>query len=424
MIGFRLFAACSAAALVTACAADDAPAGPTIDRIVTIADGDHLASTYGDGILAPPGNQDLLVTSALRDGQVTATGEVAVSNSVTAPPEVVDLTPDGSVAFVAERLGRPAPGVTRAAELPAGALVTAVRLPDSGAPEVVDTVRVPSPEALAVSPDGEWLAVVANAAAAELWLLPWAGTAFGDPLRFDLAALGVTGAGPGPRGGVTATNVQWHPDGRALAVNVDTQDRVAFLTVDGPTVRPWGAPVPTGPDPFVGRFTPDGRHYLTSNWGRNLTAPSLAERLPDRASTISLIRLDDTGAHTVVATVDSGESAEGLAVSPDGRHVATVNMRGSALPPGTPGHDDRSSVTLLRLDGETLTRVGEYPLDGVLPEGGAFDPDGRYFLATVFQGYSPDRPGSGLQVYELGAEGLTPVQRIPLPHGTHHVVVR
>ncbi|MFC8526085.1 lactonase family protein [Nocardia sp. NPDC057227] len=424
MTGFRLLAACSAAALLTACAADDPPTGPTIDRLVTIADGDHLASTYGDGILAPPGNRDLLHTSTLRDGRVTTTGEVAVSNSVTAAPEVLDLTPDGSVAFVAERLGRPAPGVTRAAELPAGDLITAVRLPDSGAPQLLDTARVPSPEALAVSPDGTRLAVVANSAAAELWLLPWAGDAFGDPLRFDLATLGITGTAPGPRGGVTATSVQWRPDGRALAVNITTRNRVAFLAVDGPAVRPLGAPVPTGPDPFVGRFTPDGRHYLTSNWGRNFTAPTLAERLPDRPSTITVIRLADSGAHTVTGTADSGKSAEGLAVSPDGRHVATVNMRGSALPPGVPGHDDSASVSLLRLDDGTLTPVGEYPLDGVLPEGGAFDPSGRYFLATVFQGYRPDRPGPGLQVYEVGDDGLTPVQRIPLPHGVHHVVVR
>jgi hypothetical protein len=61
----------------------------------------------------------------------------------------------------------------------------------------------------------------------------------------------------------------------------------------------------------------------------------------------------------------------------------------------------------------------------VLPEGGTFDPSGRFFIATVFQG-APDGDGAGLQVYRVNADnepGLSPVQRIPLPHGVHHVAV-
>jgi hypothetical protein len=67
-------------------------------------------------------------------------------------------------------------------------------------------------------------------------------------------------------------------------------------------------------------------------------------------------------------------------------------MRGTALPAGSVGFDEHASVSLLRRDGATsgLTKIGDYPLAGVLPEGGAFDPSGRYFLATVFEG----RPGS------------------------------
>jgi hypothetical protein len=77
-----------------------------------------------------------------------------------------------------------------------------------------------------------------------------------------------------------------------------------------------------------------------------------------------------------------------LAVSPDGQWVATVNMRGTALPADSPRFDEHGSVSLFRL--------------------GATGSD-----------------GAGLQVYRVGSEdepGLTPVQRIPLPHGVHHVV--
>jgi hypothetical protein len=426
----------------TACAASTSPSAaatsgrPTIDGIVTVADGDFVASTYADQILAPEaeGHRDVLTTVSVRNGEVT-TAELEVSNSVTAAPEVLALSPHGDTAFVTERLGQRGPGAATVAQLPPGDRLTAVDVSDPAAPALQATATVEEfPEAIAVHPEGTGVAVVANTPErAVLQIVPWDGAHFGEPVTHDLADLGITGSAPSPRGGVLATNVQWHPEGGALAVNITSQDRVVFLTV-GPdwTVAEWGEPVRTGTDPFVGRFTPDGLHYLTSDWGRDLQAPSLNERLPSSRSRISVIELavaDNPGAlHTVISSVDTDRSAEGLAVSPDGRWVATVNMRGTALPEGSRGYDESASVTLLSRDpaAGNLTKVGDYPLTGVLPEGGTFDPSGRWFLATVFEG-RPDSPdGSGLQVFSVGppeSPGLTPVQRIPLAHGVHHVTV-
>jgi hypothetical protein len=429
----RTVALCVTALLVAGCAATAEPSKLSLDRMVVLHDGDHAASTYADGVLAPvtAGYRDLLSTVTLAEGDVR-TGAVEVSNSVTAAPEVLALSPDGVTAFVAERLGQRQAGDSTAADLEPGNRLFAVDVGDRSAPSLAGEVRIAqSPEALAVSPDGSTVAVVSNTPdASVLTLIPWHPTGFGQPRMFDLAALGITGSQPAPRGGVLATNVQWHPGGRVLAVNIDSQNRVAFfdVTPQAAEVSPWGS-VQTGPDPFVGRFTPDGSYYLTSNWGRNLATTSLAERLPTGPSTITVIEVGAPGrapAHRVVATAESDKSAEGLAVSPDGAWVATVNMRGSALPDDAPGADRDASVSLLRLDPDTggLQKVGDYPLAGVLPEGGAFDPSGRYFVATVFDG-RPDTDGSGLQVYELGpAEdpGLTPVQRVDLPHGAHHIV--
>lgn len=435
MTTLRIAVACLTAAVATACAASTTPgAGVTIDRLVVLSDGDHTASTYVDGMLAPAGFRDVLTTVSVREGEIR-TANVEVSNSVTAAPEVLALSPDGTTAFVAERLGGRDAGAVRADQLPAGDRLFAVNLSDLNAPRLVATARVSeSPEALAVHPDGSHVAVVSNTPnASVLQLIPWADGTFGEPIRFDLAALGVTGTIAGPRGGVTASNVQWHRSGRALAVNINSQNRVAFFTVDwsapgGPNVRPWGAPVATGVDPYVGRFTPDGRHYVTSDWGRNLATTRVTERLPAGRSTLSVIAVGEVGrdAPRVVGSGESDKSAEGLAVSPDGRLIATVNMRGTAVPADSPMYDEHASVSLLRLDGNSgaLTKIGDYPLAGVLPEGGSFDATGRYFIATVFEG----RPGSpdtaGLQIYRVGSDdapGLSPVQRITLPHGVHHV---
>ncbi|WP_246678363.1 MULTISPECIES: hypothetical protein [unclassified Mesorhizobium] len=67
---------------------------------------------------------------------------------------------------------------------------------------------------------------------------------FGTVARFNLAELGVSGSASTPRGGVTATNVNWHPSGRFLSVNINTQNRVAFFEVaqdaGTPVLRLWG----------------------------------------------------------------------------------------------------------------------------------------------------------------------------------------
>jgi DNA-binding beta-propeller fold protein YncE len=370
-------------------------------------DGDHLAATYADGVLAPTqaGHRDLLTTVSLIDGQLS-TADVEVSNSVTSAPEVLGLS--GDIAFVAERLAQRGPGDTTAAQLAPGMQLTAIDVSNRSAPLVVAQVSVGElPEALAVSPDGSTVAVVSNGGGgALLSLVPWDGGRFGQPRAFPI--LGADS---------NVTNVHWHPDGDLLAVNNNTEDRVEFLAVGARGVELRDS-VATGPDPFVGRFTPDGAYYLTSNWGRDLNAPSISERLPSRPSTVSVI--DVEGAE-VIGTIDSDRSAEGLAVSADGAWVATVNMRGTALPTDAAGFDEQASVSLFRFEGGELTKVGDSPLDGVLPEGGAFDPSGRYFVASVFEG-RPGGPGPGLQVYDVGADGLVPVQRIALPHGAHHVV--
>lgn len=410
-------------------------------RIVAISDGDFVSGTYATGQLAPREavHRDHLTVLTRRDGRYVA-GRLPVSNSVTAAPEVLQLAPDGGTAFVTERLGERPEGASTVRDLPPGRRLFAIDLSDAEAPRLADTAEVEAfPEALAVSPDGRRVAVVSNTAAGSfVQLVPYTDGRFGPVQRFDLAQLGITGTATGPRGGVTATNVQWHPSGRALAVNVNMQDRIAFFTLaaedGGLTLRPWGMPVGVGRDPFVGRFTPDGRHYVTSNWGRNLAANDLEGRIPPGNSTVSVIRLaglgDASGRHAVVDTAESGPAAEGLAISPDGRLIATVNMGGSVFLPTSPRFRRDASVVLLGLDPVTgrLARLADHPLEGPLPEGGVFDRTGEHFLATVFQGHAGAAPaqGPGIEVFRIvsgDAPALKSLGRVPLPHGVHHVDV-
>lgn len=405
-------------------------------KIAVISDGDFVGTTYATGQLAPAdaGYSDMLTILSLADGMVVSQ-RLSVSNSVTAPPEVLAVTPNGDTAFVIERLGKRPAGAKFIGDLPPGNSLFAIDLTGESWPRIAATADLPTvPDSVAVSPDGNYVAITANTPETSIVeIRPYSSGEFGDSVRFDLATVNPHPDEDAPRGGITATAVNWHPSGRYLAVNLTTQNRIVFLEVgetDGElTMTPWGNSVTTGTDPFVGRFTPDGRHYLTSDWGRDFSATTLEGRLPQRPSSISVIRLGDPGTGTLhrrVGGVDTDISAEGIAVSPDGTLIATVNMRGTPFLPNTARHTRHASVTLLSFDTESgdISKIADYPVDGILPEGGSFDLSGSHFMATVFEGY--DGRSAGLEVFKVvgGANpALDHVGRIPMPHGAHHIAV-
>lgn len=393
--------------------------------IAAIADGDFVAGSYASGELAPlaEGYRDSLLLLR-RSTDRWRWESLPMSNSVTAPPEVLRLSAGGETAFVVERLAQRDTGATRIAELAPGRRLFAVSLTDTPA-ALSDTVELADyPEALDVSPDGRAVAVVSNRdGESYLHLVPFADQSFGSTQTVSLGALL-------NESGLYASNVAWHPSGRRLAINLNTSDRVLFLALERGednawSVVPWGQPVTVGRDPFVGRFTPDGRYYITSDWGRDFSANTLATRLPQQPSGLSVVRLAEmestTPRHRVVDNARSGLSAEGLAVSPDGRFVATINMRGTPFPEASPRFHDQASISLFRFDAASgkLAKVGDTYFAGVLPEGGVFDASGNHFLASVFE--YREAHGGGIEVFRVADTGLQPVGRIAMPHGVHHV---
>ncbi len=364
-----------------------------------------------------------------------------MSNSVTGPPEVFVLSPDGRFAYVAERLGARGPASVETRDLAPGTQLTAIDLSDPAGPRVASTVTAgPMLESVRVSPDGRHLVLTANSPGQALvQIVAVSGGQLGAVQSFALADLGISATPGQPRGGINATYAEWHPSGRALAVNLNTRGQIAFFQVSGGAdgrkmLQAWGAPVAVGPDPFTGRFTPDGGHYVSANWGRDFAAKDLAGRLPAHSSGLSLVKLAPFGEpgaaarHNVVAGVASDRSSEGLAISPDGRHIATVNMRETALASDHPRYTKQASISYFNFDPtrSTLTKVGDYLFEGVLPEGGAFDASGKHFLATVFEYAGSENAGGGVEVWrvgEAGRPGLTYLGRIPVPHGAHHVEI-
>jgi DNA-binding beta-propeller fold protein YncE len=411
--------------------------------IAALSDGDFLASTYVDGKLPAPGVSDRLsILSLPLNRKQARVAQINASNSVTGAPYALALSPDGRTAFVVETLGAAPAGATHREQLPPGNQLVAIDLSDPTRPTIQSQISIaPKPETVHVHPNGDLLAISTQTPGQELVLVPLQDNRIGQPIEFSLQQLGIQ---PDPsqfQNGLYISQVQWHPSGRYLAVNLDYRDEIAFYEVQRSPDRalqlvPWGRPVKVGKDPFSGQFTPDGRFYLSSNWGRNFgeQVKTLEQRLPETRGTVSVIQLADFNApasqvqHRVVSSAIADLSPESLAISPDGSNVVTVNMRGTAFSPTSPRFTRQASLSLMTLDRVSgqLRKFNDYPFEGILPEGAAFDASSGFLAVAVYDYFTP-KPEGGIEFWRILQKPMLQLQRtgsmVEVGRGVHQVLV-
>jgi DNA-binding beta-propeller fold protein YncE len=410
--------------------------------IAAISDGDFLASTYADDKLPVLINPDRLslinLPIKVRETEIT---RVDASNSVTGAPYAFDITANGRTAFIVETLAPAPPGATTREQLQPGQQLTTIDLSDPRRPRVIGQVAIaPKPETISVHPQGNLLAISTQTPDKEILLVPVQNRTPNQPIEFSLRQLGIVPDSTRFEDGMYSSYVQWHPSGRYLAVNLTYRDQVAFFELkrDYHTFHlvPWGTPVKVGKDPFTGRFTPDGRFYITSDWGRNFgeQIETLEARLPTTAGTVSVIQLAKLGTsatnaqHQVVSTATSDLSPESLAISPDGSMVVTVNMRGTAFPQSSPRFTPEASLSLLMLDRQSgkLTKVDDYPFTGILPESVAFEASGNYLAVAIYDFFT-SKPEGGVELWQVILNPTPKLQQlervIDVGRGTHQVLI-
>ena len=379
------------------------PELPSKGRILVVAsDGDMQASAYQGDRLGPQ-TPDLLTVIRL-DRPLTDARPVSVpvSNSVVGPPSALTLTPDGRYALVAETRGRNTNGPdAKLAQLPPGRALTVVDLVDPDRPKVVQRlIGRENPLSVSVSPDGGRVAVA------------YAGGAGGPPLVLyrlragrleDAQSPGV----PGFEAGDALKGAAYHPGG-ALALVYAKPPRLAFVRlreVGGRTeLTTWGNDVALGPTPFEVRFAADGRFALVND----MTVPPRGDGRGMVTSIAVAQAVDPRGAprHVPVSSARTGIMPEGLAVSPDGRWVVTTNLERTADRVDDPHHGGFATLTLLRLNPVTgrLTRVGDRAFNGIIPEGVVFDDTGRRFAVICFD-HARGRPrGRSVDFWTIGAD--------------------
>ncbi|MER9564844.1 beta-propeller fold lactonase family protein [Mesorhizobium sp. M0571] len=402
-----------------------------------LSDIDMVPTVYETGELGPPDldHRDTLsvVTSPAEKSRSIAM--IEVSNSTYGPPGALDISLGGQFAFVAETFRQRPEGATRLDELQQGDTIRSLRL-DGGRSAVVDSVRIGiQPQAIHLNPAGDLIVAITSDADRELSFVPVREGRFGPVSSFGLDLEPSTGFIP-----LKATWVQWHPSGRYIAVNLVDRGQVAFYEVlraqNGAIsgIRPWGNRVQTNKFPFVGRFSPDGRHYITSDvqWGIDTVGFYGVQE-----GVLTTVRLADVGAtgdaarHTVPHIALGGWGAETIAFSPDGRFLVTSNLRGTGKPDGSRDRTEHASLSLYQLDAETgrLIPHGEWPLAGVLPQGLAFDRMGQKLFVGVNRYRNDETPlGGAVEIWGITTEGrpaLAPTSdRIRLPAGVHTIVAR
>lgn len=383
--------------------------------IAAISDDDFLASTYGDGKLPTPTVGDKLSIIGLPLNQKEDFAQIDASNSVIGAPYALALSPDSRTAFVVETLKATPIGATRREQLPPGNQLVAIDLSNPRRPTIRSRIEIaPKPETVHVHPNGDLVAISTQTPDKEIILIPVQNNQLGQPREFSLARLKIQSDPKRFQNGMYVSQVQWHPSGKYLAVNLDYRDEIAFYEVkrnaeNNLQLIPWGFPVQVGKDPFTGQFTPDGRFYLSSNWGRNFGAQvkTLEQRLPETRGTVSVIELAKLNApasqaqHRVVSNAISDNSPESLAISPDGSKVVTVNMRGTAFAPNSPRFTRQATLSLMKLDHTgQLTKIDDYPFEGILPEGAAFDASGNTLAVAVYDYFTP-KPEGGIEFWQV-----------------------
>jgi DNA-binding beta-propeller fold protein YncE len=310
----------------------------------------------GKPIVNPSGNDAVLIVDLAKPEDPKIVASLPLENSVVGPPVNLDISPNGSIALVADSM-------TVAEENGVRKMVPTDKLfvidLKASPPKLVDTLTLgKQPSGLSFSPKGD-MALVCNRADGTI-----------SVLKIDGAKVTQTGTvqlSPG------VSQVVFTPDGKhALAVK-SPDNKVAMLDVDSDTVTYNKLDFPTYLFPYNVVVSPDGKLAITADNG----AGGGSDGNMDSASVIDL-----EGEHPhVIAHLTIEDGPEGLAIAPNGKFAVAAGLRGSNQPQAW--YHKTGSVTLLPINGKTVT-VGKPVAVGTLPEAVLISPDSRYVYVGNF----------------------------------------
>jgi DNA-binding beta-propeller fold protein YncE len=372
----RILPAAMAAAVVIGAAAAQA-------QFLIVGNDEKLALSDGRAVLSPPGKDTVSIIDISDPAKPRIVANVPLENSVVGPPTNLAITPDAKLALVANSVDVVSDG-DHWKIVPDNKLFV-IDLTASP-PVVIATVQIGrQPSGIAINRAGN-LALVANRAENSVSVLSISGNTVTLVGTVALASADAPSQQP--------SAVAITPDGRRALVVKALANRVALLEIDGTTVTYKGYEMITGVFPYNVQITPDGQLGLVNNNGNGGVADG-------QVSTLSVIDMT-LDPPRVVDQVAVGDAPEGLAVSPAGGYAVSLLTNGSGGSASNSAffRHDHAVAVLLKIDAKTVRKLSETEA-GVLSEGIAFSPDGRFL-------YVANLGEQELDVFQLAGDKLVP----------------
>jgi DNA-binding beta-propeller fold protein YncE len=301
----------------------------------------------------PPGNDLVAILDIGTDPEnPKLVAKLPLTNSVVGPPTNLMITPDGTLAIVANSLEAVQDGANWK-QVPDNKLYVIDLTTDP--PKLVDTIAIgKQPSGLSINPAGN-LALVTNRADNSISVVAIQGKT-------------VKLVDTVPMGEMVAA-VVFTPDGKRAVAAKFPGNKVALLNVDGQKVTYDKKDLPVGLWPYNVGITPDGKLAITSDNGNS-------GRSDGSVDTVSVIDLE-ANPPRVIDKIMVDESPEGLVVSPTGRLAAAILLGGSDGPKNQWFYHRNGKVAVLKIEGKKVTKIGEVAV-GAIPEGAVFSPDGKW----------------------------------------------
>ncbi|HEA22510.1 MAG TPA: hypothetical protein ENH87_16545 [Pricia antarctica] len=399
--------------------------------LVSVSDADMVPSAYVDGGLGPIEGKDVLsIIDLAKNPNDYKAVEIEASNSVTGPPSVLAITPDGKYVIIIETRGqRPIiKSNPQIGDLPEGYLITVIDISNAEKPSVKQKLKgFEHPTSISINSEGNLVAVAFKAK----------NTQNQSPLvfySFDEGTLSNprTPKIPNWKLGDNLRHIEFHPTDNTLALLNPSDPSVSFVKVEGLdktiSLVAWGLKVPVEKAPYIVKFTPNGKYVAVNAIYADSDIRDGGLGAP--FGSVTLIELDSEKSkkgqvvHLLTSRTGTGVMPEGLTISPNGNYIVTSNLERSSTSISDPKQGFFSSLTLISVDQEKglLKTQGTFAVDAILPEATIFDNSSKFIAMTAFDHFNPSKKGGSILFWRIVTDHYNP-DRIELVRTNYEVPV-
>jgi DNA-binding beta-propeller fold protein YncE len=340
----------------------------------------------GKAVFMPPGKDTVSIIDISNRTKPRIVVNIPMPNTVVGPPTNVAITPDQSLALVANSIELVKDG-DNWKQQPDNKLFV-IDLKASPPKQIAQLELGKQPSGMAVNKAGN-LALVANRADGSISVLSISGK---DVKVVDTVSVGT------PQDSVSAVAIT--PDGKRALVAKFASHKIGLLDIDGQKVTYTKYDMATGLWPYNVKISADGKLAFAGNNGASGASDG-------NVDTMAVIDMEAKPMPRVIDQVVVGDGPEGMAISPAGTYVAEVILNGSNAAKDAPFPHGNSYITLLKIEGKKVRAVSRANVGG-LAEGAAFSPDGKY----LYVGNYMDRD---MTILEVSGDKLKKVGTLKLP---------